>query len=78
MQPLKGYHKFCDIHIFSAITTTALHFSIQELAIVECSGHVQIKILRCFFCAKKICVAFSCENKILRVFLWYNVCKKFF
>jgi len=23
-------------------------------------------------------VAFSCENKILRVFLWYNVCNKFF
>jgi len=31
---------FCDIHIFSATATTAeaLHFTIQELTIVECSG----------------------------------------
>ena len=71
MRPLEGYHNvFCDIHIFSATTTTAeaLHFSIQELAIVECSGHVQIKTLRCFFVQTKFCVALSCENKILRVF----------
>jgi len=47
---------FCDIHIFSATTTTAetLHFSIQELAIVECSGHVQVKFCAVCFCAKKI------------------------
>jgi len=72
MRPLEGNHNmFCDIHIFSATTTTAeaLHFSIQELAIVECSGHVQIKILRCFFVQRKFCMAFSYENEILRVFL---------
>jgi len=44
---------FCDIHIFSATTAEVLHFSIQELAIVEYSGHVQIKIFGCFSCAKK-------------------------
>jgi len=60
MRPLEGNHNmFGDIHIFSATTTAeALHFSIQELAIVECSGHVQIKILRCFFCAKKVLCGF--------------------
>ena len=56
--------------IFSATATTseALHFRIQELAIVECSGHMQIKIMPCFFVQRKFCVTFSCENKILRVF----------
>jgi len=52
---------FCDIHIFSATTTIAevLHFSIQELAFVECSGHVQVKFCVVFFCAKEIsCVFF--------------------
>jgi len=56
MRPLEGNHNmFCDIHIFSATTTTAeaLHFSIQELTIVKCSGQVQIKILRCFFLCKE-------------------------
>jgi len=73
---------FYDIHIFSATTTTtteeALHFSIQELAIVECSGHVQIKFCVVFFVQTKFCVAFSGGNKILRVFSWYNVCTNFF
>jgi len=82
MQPLQGNHNmFCDIHIFSATTTTtakALHFSIQELTIVECSGHVQVKFCVVFLVQRKTCVAFSCENKILRVFLWYNVCNNFF
>jgi len=70
MRPLQGNHNmFCDIHIFSATTTTeALHFSIQELAIVECSGHVQVKFCVIFlwkenyvwlFHAKiKFCVCF--------------------
>ena len=72
---------FCDVHIFSETTTTtaeALHFSIQELAIVESSGHMQIKFCVVFLVQKKFCVAFSCENKIFRVFLWYNVCNNFF
>jgi len=54
MRLLKGNHNmFCDIHIFSATTTTAeaLHFNIQELAIVECSGHVQAKF--CVFLCKE-------------------------
>ena len=58
MRPLKGNHSmFCDIQIFSATTTTtaeALHFNIQELAIVECSGHMHVKFCVVFVCAKKI------------------------
>jgi len=81
MRLLQGNHNmFCDIHIFSATTTTAeaLHFNIQELAIVECSGHVQVKFSVVFFVQRQFCVAFSRENKILRVFSWYNVCDHFF
>jgi len=53
MCPLQGNHNMlCDIHIFSAITTAeVLHFSIQELAIVECSGHLQVKF--CIFFLRK-------------------------
>jgi len=68
-RPLQGNHNmFCDIHIFSATTTTkaeALHFSIKELAIVECSGHMQIKFCVAFLVQRKFCVAFSCKNKIV-------------
>jgi len=81
MRLLQGNHNmFCDIHIFSATTTTAeaLHFSIQELTFVTCSGHVQIKLCVVFFVQRKFCMAFSCENKILPVFSWYNVCNNFF
>jgi len=59
MRLLQGNHNmFCDIHIFSATTTTAEAFlySIQELTIVECSGHVQIKF----------CVVFLCKE----IFVW--------
>ena len=80
--PLQGNHNmFCDIHIFSATTTTtteALHFSIQELAIVERSGNMQEKFCVVFVVQRKFCVAFTCENKILRVSLWCNVCNNFF
>jgi len=61
MQPLQGTHNMCcDIHIFSATTTTAeaLLFSIQELAIVECSGHVQVKF----------CVAFLSKENFVWLF----------
>jgi len=53
MRLLQGNHNmFCDIHIFSATTTAeALHFSIQELTIAECSGHVQVK-----FCVVVLCI----------------------
>ena len=82
MRLLQGNHKmFCDIHIFSATTTTAaeaLHFSIQELAIVECSGHMQEKFCVVFFVQRKFCVDFPCENKFFRVFLWYSVCNNCF
>jgi len=82
MRPLEGNHNmFCDIQIFSATTTITaevLHFSIQELTIVECSGHMQVKFCVVFFVQRKFCMAFSCENKILRVFLWYNVYNNFF
>jgi len=68
MRLLQGYHNmFRDIHIFSVTTTTtaeALHFSIQELVIVECSGQVQIKILRCFF----LCVVYFHAKIKLYVF----------
>ena len=81
MQLLQGNHMFCDIHIFSATTTTtaeALRFSIQELPIVECSGRMQVKFCVVFFVQRKFCVTSSCKNKILHVFLWCNVCNNFF
>jgi len=59
MRPLEGSHNmFSDIHIFSATTTTAevLQFSIQELAIVKCSGHVQVKFCVVFFVVQ--CVSY--------------------
>jgi len=65
MRPLGGNHNmFCDIHIFSATTTTAeaLHFNIQELTLVECSGHVQVKFCVVFFVQRKFCVAFHAKN----------------
>ena len=31
-----------------------------------------------FFVQRKVCVAFPCKNKILRDFVWYNVCNNFF
>jgi len=56
-----------DIHIFSATTTTtteeALHFSIQELAIVECSGHVQVKFCVVFLCKENFLWLFHAEIK---------------
>ena len=76
MRLLQGNHNmFCDIHIFSATTTTAeaFYFSIQELTIAECSGHVQVEFC-VVFCANKI----SCEIKTLRVFSWYNVYNNIF
>ena len=74
-----NHNMFCDIHIFSATTTTAeaLHFSIQELIIVECSAHVQANFAL-FFCAKKILCDFFMRKKLLRVFSLYNVCNNFF
>ena len=67
MQLLQGNHNmFCDIHIFSATTTTtaeALHFSIQELTIVECSGHVQIKFCVVFLCKENFVWLFHAKKK---------------
>jgi len=77
MHPRSGV-PVCDIHIFSATTTAeALLFSIQELTIVQNSGHVPRKFC-VFFVQRKFYVAFSCENKILRVFSWYSRCSNFF
>ena len=36
------------------------------------------KTLRCLFMQTKFCVAFSCKNKILRIFSWYDVCNNIF
>jgi len=62
MRPLQGNHNmFCDINIFFATTTTtaeALHFSIQKLAIVKCSGHMQVKFCVVFFVQRKFCSGF--------------------
>jgi len=80
MRPLQRNHNmFCDIHIFSATKTIAeaLHFSIHELAIVECSGHVQAKFCVVFLCKQNF-VALLCKNKISRAFSWYNVWNNFF
>jgi len=60
---------FCDIQIFSATTATAealLHFSIQELTILYCSGDLLIKFAL-FICANKILPCISCTNIILHV-----------
>jgi len=66
MRLLQGNHNmFCDIHIFSATTTTAeaLHFSIQELTIVECSGHVQVKVSIVFLCKENFVWLFHAKIK---------------
>jgi len=76
MRPLEGNHNmFCDIHISSATTTTAeaLHFSIQELAIVECSGHVQTKILRFFLCKENFVWLFHAKIKFCVFFVVHCV-----
>jgi len=60
MRPLQGNHNmFCD----ATTTAEALHFSIQELAIVECSGQVQVKFCVVFFSAKKIVWLFHAKTK---------------
>ena len=65
MRLLQGNHNmFCDIHIFSATTAEALLFCIQELIIVECSGHVQIKFYVVFLCKENFAL-FFCAKKIL-------------
>jgi len=63
MRLLQGNHNmFCNIHIFSATTTAeALLLSIQQLTIVECSGHVQIKFCS-VFCTKKILCGFFMQK----------------
>jgi len=86
MWPLQGNHNMfcvCDIHIFPATTTTtaeALHFSIQELAIVECSGHMQVKFCVVFLVQRKFCVAFHAKIKffcgtmcVIIFFFWSSV-----
>jgi len=77
---LQSNHKmFCHIHIFSATTTTAeaLHFSILELIIVECSAQVEVKFCVVFLCKENFVWLFHAK-KILRVSLLYNVCNNFF
>jgi len=72
MRLLQGNHNmFCDIHIFSATITTAeaLHFSIQELAIVECSGHMQVKFCVVFLVQRKFCVVFHAKIKFFVFFV---------
>jgi len=57
---------FCDIHIFSATTTTAeaLHFSVQELTIAECSGHVQVTFCLVFLCKPSFLWIFHAKIKL--------------
>ena len=71
MRPLQGNHNmFRDIHIFSSTTTTAeaLHFSIQELAIVECSGHVQVKFCVVLLCKENFVWLFHAKIKFCMFF----------
>jgi len=72
---LQGNHNMlCDIHIFSATTTAeALHFSIQELIIVECSGHVQVKFCVVFLCKEKFVWLFHAKIKFC-VFFQGTLC----
>jgi len=64
----RNHNMFCDIHIFSTTTAEVLHFSIQELAIVECSGHVQVKFCVVFFVQRKFCVPFHAKIKFCVLF----------
>jgi len=75
MRLLQGNHNMlCDIHIFSATTTAeALHFSIQELIIVECSGHVQVKFCVVFLCKEKFVWLFHAKIKFC-VFFQGTLC----
>jgi len=76
MQLLQGNHNmFCDIHIFSATTTTAepVLFSIQELTIVECSGHVQMKFCIVFLCKQNFVWLFHAKIKFC-VFFCRTMC----
>ena len=71
MRLLQGNHNmFCDIHIFSATTTTAevLHFSIQELIIVECSALMQVKFCVVFLCKENIVWLFQQRKKNVACF----------
>ena len=81
MRPLQGNHNmFCDIHIFSATTTTtaeALHFSIEELAIVECWGHMQVKFCVVFLCKENFVWLFHAKIKLF-VFFCGTMCVIFF
>ena len=71
MRPLQGNHNmFFDIHILSATTTTAeaLHFSVQELTIAECSGHVQVKFCLVFLCKPSFLWIFHAKIKFCVLF----------
>jgi len=71
MRPLEGNHNmFCDIHVFSATKTSAdaLHFSIQELAIGEFSGHVLVKFCVVFLCKEIIVWLFHAKIKFCALF----------
>ena len=77
MRLLQGnQNMFCDIHIFSATTAEALHFSIHKLIIVECSAHVQVKFWVVFLCKEIFVLLFHAKKK-LRVFSLCNVCNNF-
>jgi len=75
---VQGNHNmFCDIHIFSTTTTAeALHFSIQELAIVECSAHVQVKLCVFFHAKIKFCVFFCGKMCVIIFFVVQLVQRK--
>jgi len=70
MRLLQGNHNmFCDINIFSATTTAeALLFSIQEVTIVECSGHVQVKVCVVCLCKKIFVWLFHAKTKFCLFF----------
>jgi len=71
MRLLQGNHNmFCDIHIFSARTTTAeaLHFSVHELTIAESSGHVQVKFGLVFLCKPSFLWIFHAKIKFCVLF----------
>jgi len=80
MRLLQGNHNmFCDIHIFSATTTTAetLLLSIQELTIVKCSGHVQIKFCVVCLCKENFVWLFQAKIKFC-VFFRGTMCVMIF
>ena len=73
-QHVLWYSHFCCINN-NSISVTFQHPKADNCRMLRRRANI---ILSYFLVQTKICVAFSCKNKIVRVFLSYNVCNNFF